>query len=312
MTRRVASRLAVAWRLAVSLALLMALGWWLDGQVILAQLRRLDTRWVGAAVAVSVLQIVTSAWRWRFTAGRLGLALPFGRAVREYYLAMFLNQLLPGGVAGDVSRAWRHARTEQPGPAVRAVILERASGQIVMIGVAVVSCLALPEALRRGVPIGWLVAAALSGAAVGLMTWVRRRARRDKGSATLVDVLLHDARIALFARAAFPLQLASSAVIVASYLATFVIAARAMGSTTPLGTLVPLIPLVLLTMLIPVSIAGWGVREGAAALLWAGAGLSAADGAAISAAYGLLVLLASLPGALSMFRLGEYRLRSRR
>ena len=280
--------------------------------MILAQLRRLDTRWIGAAVAVSVLQIVTSAWRWRFTAGRLGLALPFGRAVREYYLAMFLNQLLPGGVAGDVSRAWRHARTEQPGPAVRAVILERASGQIVMIGVAVVSCLALPEALRRGVPIGWLVAAALSGAAVGLMTWVRRRARRDKGSATLVDVLLHDARTALLARAAFPLQLASSAVIVASYLATFVIAARAMGSTTPLGTLVPLIPLVLLTMLIPVSIAGWGVREGAAALLWAGADLSAAEGAAISAAYGLLVLLASLPGALSMFRLGEYRLRFRR
>ena len=50
-------------------------------------------------------------------------------------------------------------------------------------------------------------------------------------------------------------------------------------------------------MLLPISIAGWGVREGVAALLWAAAGLSAVEGVAISAAYGLLILISSLPGA---------------
>ena len=123
----------------------------------------------------------------------------------------------------------------------------------------------------------------------------------------LVAVLLRDARNALLTRVAFCVQLVTSCVIVASYLATFVIAARAIGSTTPITILVPLIPLVLLTMLVPVSIAGWGVREGAAALLWAAAGLSATEGAAISATYGLLVLLSSLPGGLILLSVLRHR-----
>ena len=294
---------AVAWRSAVSLALLIILGWWLDGRAILMHLRHLDLLWVGASVGVSVLQIATTAWRWRFTAGRLGLLLPFGRAVREYYLAIFINQLLPGGVMGDVSRAWRHARTEQSGPALRAVLLERASGQLVMILVAVVSCLALPEVLRRDVPVGWILVV-LSVVGVVFMTWVRRRGRHD---GTLVAILLRDARKVLLTRVAFCVQLTTSCFIVASYLATFVIAARAIGSTTPIATLLPLIPFVLLTMLVPVSIAGWGVREGAAALIWSAAGLSAAEGAAISAAYGLLVLLSSLPGGLMLLSILRHR-----
>ena len=50
-----------------------------------------------------------------------------------FILPILLNQVLPGGVTGDVSRAWRHARTDAPaGPAVRAVVLERLSGQVVM------------------------------------------------------------------------------------------------------------------------------------------------------------------------------------
>ena len=56
--------------------------------------------WVLSALALSVVQVLVSAWRWRFTAGRLGIALPFGEAVREYYLSMFVNQVLPGGVFG--------------------------------------------------------------------------------------------------------------------------------------------------------------------------------------------------------------------
>ena len=45
-------------------------------QAILAQLRRLEAAWVAVAVAVSVVQVGLSAWRWRFTARRLGLTLP--------------------------------------------------------------------------------------------------------------------------------------------------------------------------------------------------------------------------------------------
>ena len=73
---------------------------------------------------------------------------------------------------------------------------------------------------------------------------------------------------------------------------------------TPLPVLLPLVAPVLMSMLIPVTVAGWGLREGAAAVLWGAVGLTAADGVLVSVAYGLLVLIGSLPGALFLMRPG--------
>ena len=284
----------VAWRFSVSVGLLIGLGWWLDGRALLDQLENIDFRWLLVGFVVTFGQTVLSAWRWRYTAKRLGLNLSLRDAVREYYLAIFINQVCPGGIVGDLSRAWRHARTAETGPAVRAVILERLSGQMVMIVLSLGAVAALPEDVIGDVSYGWVLLVILSLVTVVVMTVVRRRLSENE---SLVGKLLHDARMAVCSREALPPQLVSSSIIVASYLVTFVIAARAIGSYTPLATLVPLIPIVLLAMLLPISIAGWGVREGVAALLWAAAGLSAVEGAAISATYGLLILISSLPGA---------------
>ena len=280
-------------RLCVSLGLLMVLGRWLDVGQITERLGRMQVFWVGLALALSVVQVAASAWRWRFTAGRLGIELPFSVAVREYYLAMFLNQVMPGGVVGDVSRAWRHARAQSTlqasgGPAVRAVILERASGQVVMAIVATLSLVALP----LGLGAAWWVTVAAGIVTVGFWVWVRGR---EPNEMSLLGRFWRDAQIA-FAGKAFPVQFVSSVVVVATYLITYLIAARAIGIETPLLVLLPLVAPVLLTMLIPVTVAGWGVREGAAAVLWGAAGLTAVDGVAISVAYGLLVLLCTLPG----------------
>jgi hypothetical protein len=56
--------------------------------------------------------------------------------------------------------------------------------------------------------------------------------------------------------------------------------------------------LILLAMGIPANIGGWGPREGVAAWAFGAAGLGAAEGLATAVAYGVLVLVANLPGAL--------------
>ena len=282
-------------RVCVSLGLLIALARWLEVGEIANRLAQMQPLWIGLALALSVVQVAASAWRWRFTAGRLGIELPLSIAVREYYLAMFLNQVIPGGVVGDVSRAWRHAHAQSTrrsagGPAVRAVILERVSGQVVMAMVAMLSVMSLPVVL--GVT-WWWGALALGAVVSGFWFWVR-----DANETSLLGRFWRDARLALFARSALPVQIASSVLVVATYLITYVIAARAIGVETPLAVLAPLVAPVLLTMLVPVTVAGWGVREGAAAVLWGVAGLTAVDGVAISVAYGLLVFLSTVPGGL--------------
>jgi uncharacterized membrane protein YbhN (UPF0104 family) len=267
---------------------------WLDPGVVFGRLGDLDPGWVLAALVVSVGQVVGSAWRWRYTAGRLGQEFPLSWAVAEYYRATLLNQVLPGGVAGDVSRAWRHAGPGGGGgAAVSAVVLDRLSGQAVMTGVAAMSGLALLATVPgSGVAGLGVVAATLLLLFLAGPLLIRGLLRLPP-----VARVAADARVALLG-SALPAQLATSLGVVASYLAVFVMAARSVGVDTPLPTLLPLVAPVLVTMLLPVTVAGWGLREGAAAALWHSVGLTPADGVAVSVAYGLLVLVSSLPGLL--------------
>lgn len=287
-------------------ALLAVLAYVVDVQEILDRLAGLEPVWVVAAVTLGVAQTLVSAWRWRYTAARLGLDLAFPTALAEYYLAIFLNQVLPGGVLGDANRAWRHAgrsrrEDRSAGPAVRAVVLERASGQVVIVGLAFLSAgFVAAEVDRVGLWIGTL--------AVGVVTLaaVVRVLQRTRRAASPLGQLARDARTAIFEREALGVQLGTSAVIVASYVLTYLCAARAVGIETPFTVLAPLVAPVLLAMLLPLSIAGWGVREAAAATLWGAVGLGMSDGVAISVAYGLVVLLGTVPGAVVLALGGRY------
>ena len=290
-------------RTGVSLTLLALLAWWLDAGALLDRLSGFDPRWALVAIAISFAQFALLAFRWRFTAGRLGLDLPFGTALREYYLATFLNQVLPGGIMGDVSRAWRHGRAapeRRIGPAARAVILERASGQVVMGGVAALSFVILPLTFGAVPATLTLAVCGVGGAGLAALLAFGRRPR-----AGLLATFRREVHTALLARDALPVQLLSSTLVVGTYLATYVVAARAVGVSTPLWTLLPLVAPVLLSMLVPATVAGWGVREATAAVLWGAVGLTMVDGVAISAAYGILVLLSSLPGAVVLLSAGR-------
>ena len=79
------------------------------------------------------------------------------------------------------------------------------------------------------------------------------------------------------------------------------IAARTAGTTAPLSRMLPLALLVMLAMVLP-SIAGWGPREGVTAWAFAAAGLGADAGVATAVVYGVMVLVASLPGAAVLVR----------
>jgi glycosyltransferase 2 family protein len=86
-------------------------------------------------------------------------------------------------------------------------------------------------------------------------------------------------------------------VVVAGHAVTFLIAARTVGVDAPMSRLVPLAMLALLAMVLP-NIGGWGPREGLTAWAFAAAGLGAGRGTAVAVTYGVLVLVAMLPGAI--------------
>jgi hypothetical protein len=84
----------------------------------------------------------------------------------------------------------------------------------------------------------------------------------------------------------------------------FVVAARSVMPQAPLSDLVPLALVVLLAASVPLNLAGWGPREGAATWAFGVAGLGAATGVAVAATYGVLALAATLPGIAPLLAAG--------
>ena len=262
-------------------------------------LRAVTWQAVVAAVTLTALTTVCSAWRWRVAAQALGIGIGLPAAVRSYYRSLFLNSVLIGGVLGDVHRAVTHGRrTGDVVLGLRAVAWERLCGQVIQAVVTAVVLLTLPSPVRPALP---YVLAGLAGVAViaGCAALVARhtgrrgRSRLTRAAWTVADDLRHG----MLAPHVWPQLVLASMLVVAGHTATFVIAARVAGSTAPLGELIALLMVVQAASVIPLSIGGWGLREGAAAWAFAAAGLGSAIGVTIATLYAVLMLTAVAPGA---------------
>jgi len=278
---------------AAAVALLAVVIWRLGTGPFLAGVKAVDGRALLAAGAIFFLTTVCSAWRWTIVSRGLGLRLSLPAAVAAYYRAVFLNLMLPAGVAGDVHRGVSHGREVQDvGRGMRAVVWERGAGQVVQVVLTISVLLVLPSPLRSSMPFV-VVAAAAVVLGVVLAGRVRVRGRRSR----LWSAVVADVRNGVLRRQALPAVVVASALVLVGHAATFLVAARTAGVTAPLSRLVPLALIAMLAMVLP-SIGGWGPREGVTAWAFAAAGLGASRGAATAVAYGVLVLAASLPGAL--------------
>ncbi len=279
------------------IVILGVLMWRLGTGVLLDGLRRIDAQTLLLALGLGLVTTVFSAWRWALVARGLRIRLPFGPAVADYYRALFLNAALPGGILGDVHRAVRHGQSEgDVRRGVKAVVLERAAGQIALFAVGAVVLLTMPSPVlaeaRHVAPLA--VLAALGALAVVLALRMNRAAPSRRGRA--LRGMLAEAREGLVSRRNGPGVVVSSVVVLAGYVAMFVLAARVAGVAASVAVLVPLAVLALLAMGLPLNVGGWGPREGVTAWAFGAAGLGAGRGLAVAVVYGVLSLVASLPG----------------
>jgi GTP cyclohydrolase II len=283
-------------RLAAGVAVL----WFLRSRVGAAPfedgLRAVTWQAVVAAVTLTVLTSVCSAWRWRVVARALGADIDLRVATGAYYRSLFLNSVLPGGILGDVHRAITQGRRAgDVAQGMRAVAWERLCGQVIQAAVAVVVLLALPSPVRPALPYAVAGIAGAAGCAALVMGVAAGRGRSRPARAA--RAIAADLRRGLLVPGVWPQLTLASLLVVAGHTATFVIAARVAGCTAPLGELIALLMVVQIAAGIPLSVGGWGPREGAAAWAFAAAGLGAANGVTVATLYAVLMLAAVAPGA---------------
>ncbi|HYX86791.1 MAG TPA: lysylphosphatidylglycerol synthase transmembrane domain-containing protein [Gaiellales bacterium] len=280
----------------VAVVALAVVIWRLGAGPFLAGLEAVDGRALLASASVVLVTTLCSAWRWTIVARGLGVRLSLPAAVAAYYRSLFLNLTLPSGVAGDVHRGISHGReVQEVGRALRAVVWERAAGQVVQAVLTISVLLVLPSPVRSSMP---FVAVAAVGLSLGVILVGRMRVGGGGSRwARVRNAVVTDIRNGVLRRSALPAVVLASAVVVLGHAVTFLIAARTAGVTAPISRLMPLALLALLAMVLP-SVGGWGPREGVTAGVFSAAGLGADHGAATAVTYGVLVLAASLPGAL--------------
>jgi uncharacterized membrane protein YbhN (UPF0104 family) len=284
------TRMNWAWvRLFVGVAILAVLAIRMGAEPFVEGIRSTDATTILVALAVTAGTTWCCAWRWSLLSERLDVAVPVRTAYRRYYRSQLLNATLPGGVLGDVHRGIDHGRSSGAlGRGLRSVLWDRVSGQAVQIALAVAALVLLPAAIRSDVGLLLLaVAAALVAVGVALPTRVRRAA-------------VTELREVVAARAVLPRVVLASGLAAAGHVVVLVVAARSVGVTAPLPELAALALVVLVASALPLSVAGWGPREGAAAWLFGAAGLGTETGLSVAVAFGMVSLVATLPGLVTL------------
>jgi uncharacterized membrane protein YbhN (UPF0104 family) len=243
------------------------------------------TTWpaVLGALAITAASTLTSAFRWRTVAHALGVPLTRRGSVVAYYRSQFLNATLPGGILGDAHRAVRHGRDVGDVPAgLRATAWERVAGQVVQVALLLLALVTLASPLRPLAPLvtGVLLSlAALGSLVLGRLSWAAADLRRLLAPGTVARVVV------------------ASCGSTAGHLAVFVLAVRTVGVDVSWSVALTAGLVVLAGSSIPVSVAGWGPREGVTAWVFGLIGLGAASGLTVSVVYGVLAAVATLPGA---------------
>lgn len=293
-----------ALRLAASVGLLVAAFAWLDVSTIAAALSGADPLWLLLAVVFQVPIIVAMGLRWRVVAAGLDLHMAPGSAVREYWASVFLNQVLPLGVAGDLARGARLAHrhgldTRSPSttreaiaPAFVAVAVDRFGAQLLLWGLIVTT---LPPLLPRMtssmfVTPGWVVGAIAGGL---LVTLVAARLGWRRLSTTRREQLMRATVRAPAWRWHLGVGLAS----IALHVATLYACGRALDQSFSLSAWWALGLFLLGVGSIPWFFAGWGIRELSLSGAFVFLGARAEGGAALGLLFGLVALVSSLPGA---------------
>ena len=246
-----------------------------DTRAVVDRLSALRPGWLLAAVALGPMQVALGGWRWARVARGLGIPLRTAPAIAEYGLSTGLNQVLPSGIAGDAVRVWRQRHHHGLVQATHAAVVDRALGLASLLGVTALSLPLWPAgegALTRALAVVALAAVGAGGLLSPAGRATRALLRRDGWA-----------------------QLGVSLALTASFVVGFGLSGLALG-VPPGRWCLTGVPWLLLAMAVPLSFAGWGVREASAALVWPWLGRTPEEGVAVAAVYGLSVLLGALPG----------------
>lgn len=257
--------------------------------------------WLAGATALTLIGIVLATLRWQAVLRAMGLESRFPRLLSHYLAGQFVANVLPTTIGGDVLRVSRAARDNDDAPgSFASVVIERLTGWLVLPAITLAG-LALNPGLRELGRATYVAAAIAVVTLVGLVLILLavdheriggRFAGRDGWQRFAGAVHLAIGRLRRHRGAAASVLGVGLAYQLTLVLAAFM-AARAMGiHEAGITALMAFLPAVLILQVLPISISGFGVREGALILFLSHSALAVPQEKAIG--LGILMYLLNL------------------
>lgn len=259
--------------------------------------------WIALAIAVTLLQILVGVLRWREVSAQCGAPLGLTQATRYNLIGAFFNQTLPSSIGGDAVRLWLVARAGAGWRAATySIFVDRAIG---LIALAIVIVASLPWSYRMISDANGRSAllfvdfAALAGGlgflVLGRLNWPWLKRWWGTHHVHACAVI---ANRVIFSRERGPKVAVLSLLVhvLAVVIAWCVV--RSIAAPVLFTQVFQLVPPVMLIAMMPISIAGWGVREATMGLAFGYAGLVASEGVNVSLLFGAVYFLVGAIGGL--------------
>lgn len=295
-SRGVAHVLKPLVRILVTASILALILRSVDTRQLLAVLSQARPDLLALALLLQFGSTAISAYRWQLIMHNLDFGQPFGFYLRSYLKGMFLNQGLPTSIGGDTLRVLDVAsRGFRKRDALYGVGLDRIVGLGALISLTFFAYLGNPDLLPPQVyrPIFLLIAFGL----IGLLSLsFLRHVAWLKHHTKLRLLWIMSARFHQAFSAHRPSLIVLSLVIPLLAMLSFFSLGWALGLRYDIMTYFAIVPPAIVLTVIPISVAGWGVREGALVSLFSLVGADKSAVLMMSLLYGLTLVIVGLPG----------------
>jgi uncharacterized membrane protein YbhN (UPF0104 family) len=289
--------------LAVAKLLVSVVAFWLvlrtvDFHELLKQFSAADPVWMGFGFLTLVVHLALVVWRWDYVMARFyGLRLGLRKLCLVFGLGEAVAPILPSFLGTDLVRTFALTGSASLITIAKTVLVDRVIGLVALLVLIALSVPFFAVMVSRGPALGVVAAIGFGGLlcfVAGLQAGPLL-ARIPALGQSLAKLLVEIRRVAVDRRAML-LLVASGLLVHLISVLTFWCAARMLNGTIDFVSTLLIVPSALLIAAVPVSLGGWGVREGALVAGFALVGADAENIVAASICYGLSSLVSGAIG----------------
>ncbi len=293
-----------------TIILLAILAWEMDLRKFVGVLASADLSLLTLATLIQIGLMFLGVARWQVILRSFSMAPGFSPLTKITFIGLFFSLFLPSSIGGDFFRAYYLSKREHRGMSttLTSTFLERSAGLCALLALGIFFA-AYRRIVVEGVPLfHLLLAIGIAYLAVNVAlfnTWVHKHITRFFKFFKLENVeskleLVYGGLLSLRNnKKAIAVCLALSLVIQFFAVVIMWVAALAIGVKAPFVIFLIFIPVVNLTIMVPLTINGFGLREAVYYLLFKEIGLPVETAVTLSLLNFLVVALASIPGAVA-------------